>query len=160
MHPVMRKGDWIFVSPFVEKPQIGDVVIIQDPLDEETTIMRRVIGCENQKIHINTNGTIYISENVVEQKELDHDQTYRYIEELFYVEKKPISWRIVKKVDPVQDRSTVITIPNDKLFVLTDNRDSNLDSRHWGNIDQNMVKGVVILRFGTSDPWQDRISFY
>ena len=160
MHPVLRKGDWVLVSPFKNPPKIGDLIMIQDPLEQNQTLIRRIIGAQNDMVLFNSNGTLYISDKVVEQKELDHDEKYRYIEEIFYIQQQKIHWRIVKKTDPTQESVQEFKIPEKKIFVLADNRDEYLDSRFWGSLHQSKIMGTIFLRIGPSDLWQNTISIF
>jgi signal peptidase I len=160
MLPILRKGDWVLVSPFTKQYQIGDLIIIRDPLEQDQILVRRIIGRFNDNILFNSNGTLYISDHVVEQKELAHDEKYRYIEEILHKEDQQIHWRIAKKIIPTQESAKKFKIPTKKIFVLADNRDESLDSRYWGTLDQNKILGIILLRIGPSDPWQNAISFF
>ena len=40
-----------------------------------------------------------------------------------------------------------IEIPNDKVFVLGDNRENSLDSRSIGLINYSQIKGKALVRF-------------
>lgn len=39
------------------------------------------------------------------------------------------------------------TVPSDSYFILGDNRVESYDSREYGAVEKNMIKGIVILRF-------------
>ena len=42
MHPILRKGDFIIISPFVDMLELGDLVLIRDPLDQRSHLLRRI----------------------------------------------------------------------------------------------------------------------
>ena len=159
MHPILRKGDFIIISPFVDILELGDLVLIRDPLDQQSHLVRRIIAIGPEKIAINSNGTLYIGENMIEQKELDHDENYRYIEEILHHKKNQKKWRIAKRLDLGIEIEKTFTVATDRIFVISDNRDEFMDSRLWGCLRHEDIIGKVILRIGTKDLWQDNIFF-
>ena len=159
MHPIFRKGDFIIISPFVDMLELGDVVVIRDPLDQRSHLVRRIIAIGPEKIALNSNGTLYVGGDMIEQKELDHDENYRYIEEIQYDKDTQKKWRIVKRLDIGTDLDHSFVVSSDRIFLLADNRDEFIDSRLWGSLRHENVIGKVVLRIGTKDPWQDYIFF-
>ena len=159
MHPILRKGDFIIISPFVGLLESGDLVLIRDPLDQRSNLVRRVVAVGQERISINSNGTLYIGDNMIEQKELDHDESYRYIEEILYYKETQKKWRIAKRLDMGTETEISFAIPSKKVFVISDNRDEFIDSRLWGNLHYEDIIGKVILRIGPKDLWQDYIFF-
>ena len=139
--------------------ELGDLVLIQDPLDQQSYLVRRVVAIGEEQIAINSNGTLYIGENMIEQKELDHDENYRYIEEILYHKETQKKWRIAKRLDMSTEIEHSFTVPSDKIFVIADNRDEFIDSRLWGNLRHEDIIGKVILRIGPKDLWQNYIFF-
>ena len=159
MHPILRKGDFIIISPFIDMLESGDLILIRDPLDKQSNLVRRVVAIGREQVGINSNGTLYIGENMIEQKELDHDEHYRYIEEILHHKKNQKKWRIAKRLDLGIDMERTFTVSSNKIFVISDNRDDFIDSRLWGSLCHEDIIGKVILRIGTKDLWQDYISF-
>ena len=97
--------------------------------------------------------------NMIEQKELGHDENYRYIEEIQYDKDTQRKWRIAKRLDMSTDIEHSFAVPSDRIFVIADNRDEFMDSRLWGNLPHENVIGKVILRIGPKDLWQSYIFF-
>ncbi|MDE2977903.1 MAG: signal peptidase I, partial [Acidobacteriota bacterium] len=38
-----------------------------------------------------------------------------------------------------------VTVPEDHLFCMGDNRDESLDSRAWGNVPLKLIKGRAVM---------------
>lgn len=106
-------------------------------------VLRRVIGLPGDTIYI-SNYTVYIK---------PHNSQYFLTE--FEVSQK--MYDILYTVDgslPVFDQTlgTVgtmneFTLQDDEYFVLSDNRISGIDSRFWGAITKEEIKGKALLRY-------------
>jgi len=60
------------------------------------------------------------------------------------VEKLPEGWL---PTHPLSGFMEEVTIPEDTVFVIGDNRQQYNDSRFWGTIPESAVKGVVIFQY-------------
>ena len=160
MFPILKTGDWIVFSPLVEDIQPGDMILLHDPLDTNTLVIRRVIGVDFDQILIDFNHTTRVNGVSMEQKELDHNETYRFIEEIQYQGNIDRHWRITRRHDVIPKREFVSKIPENHCFVLSDNRDEYLDSRIWGSIPKNIITGKIWFRIGNKDLWQNYIVFF
>ncbi len=151
MEPTFIENDRVVVYKLgllFSEPEKGDIVILNRTIDkkgiirnmineakdiystiksrftgeiEKNNLIKRVIGLEGDIINIK-NGNLYINNEL--QKET-------YIKESTTA-KSSIAY-------PLE-------VPEGKLFVLGDNREYSLDSRDFGLIDVEQVKGKVIFR--------------
>lgn len=104
-----------------KNPEYKDIIVVDaDFFGEEKKIIKRVIATEGQSLRIDGN-KVYVDGKLLEED---------YINE----EMKP-EWDI-----------NIEKIPEDKLFVMGDNRNYSGDSRHIGLVDEADVYGKVMTR--------------
>lgn len=90
----------------------GDVIVFKAPTDEDKDFIKRVIGIAGDSVMVE-NGDVYVNgKKINEESYLDDDiRTY--------------GGSFMKDGEPV-------TVPQDHLFVMGDNRPFSSDSREWG----------------------------
>ena len=141
MEPTLLVGDHILVNRFIygiripytdakffqyKKPQRGDVIVFIYPKDRSMDFIKRVIGTEGEKVEI-IHKKIYINDRLIDDP-WGHFQRTGWLEYL----------QAVENFGPV-------VVPKDSLFVMGDNRDNSQDSRFWGFVHVNAVKGKAFI---------------
>jgi signal peptidase I len=144
MEPTLLVGDHILVNKFIfglsipftgkkifqfTQPQRGDVIVFIYPVDESKDFIKRVIGLEGDTIEIRDkkiliNGSVHVDAHGVYSDE-----------------------RILREWNSsaVRDNFGPMQVPPGHLFVMGDNRDKSYDSRFWGFVDRNKVRGKAFL---------------
>lgn len=119
MYPTLREGDIVVALPIETKQ--GDIVAIRY---NRMILIRRIISTGGQRFDMNPVGRIYI--DTVEYEE-------PYISEFSR---------------GVMDIDLPYEIPEERLFVMGDNRENCLDSRSslLGTVSKDMIDGVLFLR--------------
>jgi signal peptidase I len=112
----------------LDSPQRGDVIVFRYPEDENKDFIKRVIGTPGDVIEIQNKKILVNGEHFV-----DKDFTQR-------VDPGIIDGRINPR-----DNLGPLTVPPDSYFVMGDNRDQSLDSRFWGFVKMNKIKGRAFL---------------
>ena len=133
MYPTLEQGDRLViekVSYHFNNPQKGDIIVFEPPLqlqmlgyEKNQAFIKRVIGTSGQTVEV-TNGKVYIN-----KKSLNEN----YIAQL-----------------PNYEMDSV-TIPENYLFVMGDNRNNSNDSHIWGFLPEENVIGKATFRFF---PWK------
>ena len=123
MENTYHEGNIVLVNKIFykrDKPQRNDIVIVDYRSGEdETYIIKRVIAVGGDHIDIKDN-TVYVNNQQIDES---------YIKEAMFTE----------------DLS--LDIPEGKIFVMGDNRNSSLDSRKLGVFDfENDVIGKVFFK--------------
>jgi len=142
MVPTLLIGDQILVNKFiygvkipylrktiipVTNPEKGDIVVFIYPNDRSKDFIKRVIGIAGDKIEIK-NKRIFINDK-------EYSDSYSvYSDNLIY-----------PGVIQPRDNFGPVTVPQNSLFVMGDNRDESSDSRYWGFVDIKDVEGKAFI---------------
>jgi signal peptidase I len=148
MLDTLKIGDHILVSKFiygikepfadsvivpVKSPKRGDVIVFIYPVDTTKDYIKRVIGTPGDKLEI-------IDKKVFINGKLLTEPYARFADRII----------IPKGVQP-RDNFGPVTVPQDQLFVMGDNRDHSYDSRYWGFVDIKKVKGKAFIIYWSWD---------
>ncbi len=155
MAPSIIDGDRVWLVPGVE-PMPGDVVAINDPLDPTNTILRRVLAIGGQTISYDED-TIRVGKRRLRKKAMGDAEEHLVAQETLWA-KKPDhghEWLTRQLAHPATHWSAdPVTVPEEALYLLADDRDSAIDSRWWGTIPRSAVLGVMRLRWGQGHTWR------
>lgn len=142
MEPTLEIGDHILVNKFIygikipftsirlfplEKPKRGDVVVFIYPLDPSKDFIKRVVAIEGDTVQIINKKLIINGAEVPDPHAVYKDDT------VFPAE--------VQK----RDNFGPIKVPQGCIFVLGDNRDRSLDSRFWGFVPIEDLRGKAFI---------------
>lgn len=128
MIPTLLIGDHILVDKLIYKdnePQRGDIIVFPYPKDPSKDFVKRLVGLEGDIIEIRDKQLYINKELYVESYTINNDP------------------KTIPESQFPRDFFGPITIPQNSLFVMGDNRDNSHDSRFWGFVDKNSVKGRV-----------------
>jgi signal peptidase I len=149
MIPTLLVGDHILVNKFIygtkipftdkrilifRKPEKGDIIVFKYPEDASKDCIKRVIATGGDTIE-ERNKVVY-----VDGVGLSEPYAHHYDNGL-----RPGG------NDP-RDNFGPITIPENKIFVMGDNRDQSYDSRYWGFVDLKEVLGKALIIYWSWDP--------
>lgn len=123
MFPTFHNNDFVLSSPIVYKlkePKPGDVVIFDAPEKPGTVYIKRVIATEGETVKI----------------ENDH----------YYVNNELLNEPYINQNTEPLIETTEWTVAPDTLFVSGDNRRNSYDSRKFGPIKKDTIKGKIVFR--------------
>ena len=165
MVPTLKIGDHIFVSkfnyglsiPFTKiefaawgSPKRGEIIVFLFPRDESLHYIKRVVGVPGDRIQFKgkdlyVNDQLIEKDPIIEEEEIERITGNKNFAGLLYKEKLGDTIHYVKYSNtPAYDFSSinkVETVPADKFFVMGDNRDDSYDSRSWGFVPRENIKG-------------------
>ena len=136
MRDTLLEGDYIMVNRFiyaqnsfdVERALLpvralrrGDVVVFKQPQEPEMDYIKRLIGLPGDEVRIRR-GYVYV--NGERREEPYVDDAYRR---------------------GGQTDFGPITVERDHFFVMGDHRDASYDSRDWGQVHRDLIKGRALM---------------
>lgn len=125
MEPSFSDGDSVVISNLFYTPKQGDIIVLRKLSFQEEPIIKRVIAVAGQTVEIDfQNGIVYVDDQAMNEP---------YIAE--------------PTLTPI-DFDGKITVPENCIFVMGDNRNHSTDSRSAliGCVDVRYVMGKVLLR--------------
>ena len=148
MENTLLIGDHILVNKFIygttipfsdkrvlvfKKPERGDIIVFKYPENPKKDFIKRVIAIGGDKIE-SKNKIIYINGKATKEPYVRHTDS-----------------TILPHEFGARDNFGPIVIPENKFFVMGDNRDQSHDSRFWGFVGLNAIKGKAFLIYFSWD---------
>ena len=142
-------GDHLLVNKFVFAPTLspleaallpidpirrGDVIVFKYPEQPDRDFIKRVIGLPGETIELR-NKKVYI-----DGKPLDEP----YVHFIFPPDENGESASNLPDFDVTRSYGPVM-VPERHYFMMGDNRDNSQDSRYWGFMPQEYVKGKALF---------------
>jgi len=150
-------GDHLLVNKFVFAPTLtgaertllpidpvrrGDIIVFKYPEQPDRDFIKRVIGLPGETIELR-NKKVHINGTPLEEP---------YVHFIFPPEDGPSGAPGLPDFDVTRSYGPV-TVPERHYFMMGDNRDNSQDSRYWGFMPEEYVKGkalFVYFSFGES----------
>jgi signal peptidase I len=136
-------GDHLLVNKFVFAPTMtrleravlpidpirrGDIIVFKYPEEPERDFIKRVIGLPGETLELKTK-KVYIN-----NKPLDEP----YVHFLVQPDEEAGDFDVRVRYGPV-------TVPDGHYFMMGDNRDNSQDSRYWGFMPADYIKGKALF---------------
>ncbi|MGH7457992.1 MAG: signal peptidase I [Longimicrobiaceae bacterium] len=129
--------------PGFSEPGRGDVIVFFPPHEPEKNYVKRVVAVAGDTVGMRGKVLLLDGEPREEPYARHSDPITdpadpRMMWQLHYLASDPREWREYR---PSRDNWGPLVVPDGKLFVLGDNRDNSDDSRYWGFVRVEDVKG-------------------
>ena len=141
-------GDFLFVSkldygakvpfthwrlPGLHAPRHGEVIVFQWPEDPSKDFIKRCVAVGGQTVQLK-HKDLYVDGVKTVEPYVKHD-----------------NWSEEPAGYTPRDNYSPPTVPPGELFMMGDNRDNSNDSRFWGTVPMDLVKGrALFIYFSTA----------
>ncbi len=167
MIPTLLVGDYVLVNKFSygvrlpftgtllfgkSRPERGDVMVFRYPDDPSQDFIKRVVGVSGDRIAVR-DGRLWLNgqpvdrmpdgefvyRDVTNQREI---RTKRFIERT-----EEVDYTIIHSRPGASRRNGPWVVPENKYFVMGDNRDNSQDSRLWREpfVSEEQIKGRAFM---------------
>ncbi|GFO61381.1 signal peptidase I [Geomonas silvestris] len=156
MEDTLAIGDHILVNKFIygaklpftntrivklRDPRQGDVIVFEYPEDPSKDFIKRVVGVPGDTVEVKhkrvyVNGKLYANPHEIHKENEE----------------------IPKEANPRDNKDAVVVPPN-SYFVMGDNRDRSYDSRFWGFVGKDAIKGLAFIKYWSWDKDKFRVRF-
>ena len=175
MIPALLVGDWLFVNkaiygahvpfsraslPAFREPKRGDVVVFVSPYqgdeasrgaDPTPTLVKRLVGTPGDTLYMR-NGLLYVN-GIAQRQGFGADTTPQpgiasSVDPLFDWQKKvglKASRFGAAPAQPTHDNWGPLVVPPRRLFMMGDSRYNSKDSRYWGFVPRENVRGKPLF---------------
>jgi signal peptidase I len=170
MIPTIEIGDHIFVNkliygvrvPFTEiklgthyrEPRRGEIIVFTHPVRHDEDLIKRVVAVGGDEVELRDN-VVYVNGAAAARKDEGADLYFDFDEASNrWVEREGEAFgerigqaHFTTLQDPAQPARGFgpVRVPEGKLFVMGDNRDNSSDSRYWGFVPLNLVRGRAMV---------------
>ncbi|HTL44006.1 MAG TPA: signal peptidase I [Vicinamibacterales bacterium] len=139
-------GDHLLVNKFIFGPtplavgkallpvrpiRRGDIIVFKYPDQPDRDLIKRVIGLPGETVELR-NKKVYIDGKPI-------DEPY-----VHFLTPPSTAFQEITSSD-VRENYGPVTVPPEQYFVMGDNRDNSEDSRYWGFLPKNNVKGKALI---------------
>lgn len=154
MQPTLLVGDYLLVNKFgygirnpftnqiwipIGAPQRGDVVVFIFPQDPSKDYIKRIIGLPGERVQV-IDKKVYINGKLLQTPQAVNDDAT-----LIPPPRRP--------TESPRDNFGPVIVPPRAYFVMGDNRDHSYDSRFWGFVPMDALRGkAMIIYFSWQGP--------
>jgi signal peptidase I len=169
MERTLLIGDFLFVNkalygaeipftgihlPAFREPKRNDLVIFKSVEEPRLTVVKRLVGIPGDTLSMEddrlfVNGTAAEEPWVIRTDPLvDHEDPKMRSWQARYL----VPGREVASYRPTLKNWGPIIVPADSFFVMGDNRDNSYDSRYWGFLGRDRIRGRPLIVYFSYDP--------
>lgn len=166
-YPTIVPGDRFLANKIAyshSDPERGDLVVFTNPENRRMNYIKRVVAVAGDTVEVK-DGQLYVNDRKTQRQLLDQSMLdnirIRVNDEplqgdVYYETNGDAQYKILLTSPPHDKASSdfaKMTVPQHHCFVLGDNRNQSLDSRHFGPVPLATVKGRAEYLYWPVEGW-------
>jgi signal peptidase I len=180
MIPTLQVGDHIFVNKFIygvripwtnfkigehyREPKRGEVIVFVYPKEPDKDFIKRIVAIPGDTVEVKDNA-LHVNGKPVERVQSAGDCRYMDFDETFQRWEERNCDQFEEKLTDGSSYTTIFDrngrleperawkVPPDSVFVMGDNRNNSHDSRYWGFVPFDLIKGkAMIIWWSAGEP--------
>ena len=170
MEQTLLVEDWLFVAkplygaevpvvharlPALREPRRGEILVFDSVEEPDLEVVKRLIGVPGDTLWMNR-GTLYRNGAALDEPYVQHVAPNAPVgpevrQQLRAWQSRHLVGRDATTYAPDPDNWGPLLVPADSLFMLGDNRDDSYDSRFWGFLPRENVRGTPLVVYFSYD---------
>ncbi|MGH7501864.1 MAG: signal peptidase I [Longimicrobiales bacterium] len=171
MQETLLAGDFVLVNkavygaripftplrlPAFQRPERGDVVVFAPPHDVHRNYVKRLVGSPGDTIAMHDK-VLFVNGHAIDEPYARHSDPHDIVPPGgFWQCRFAVSWTPDSDCHASRDNWGPLVVPADAFLVLGDNRDDSEDSRYWGFVPRDAIRGRPIFVYYSFEPDADR----
>lgn len=152
--------------PGYSTPKRGDVLVFDPPHEETLKLVKRLVGMPGDTLSMK-NRALYVNDEALDEPYLKHsdvaDEMHPW---MVWQTEFLLPGTDTPSYAPTRDNWGPLLIPEDRYFMMGDNRETSLDSRYWGLLEGWRLEGRAVFTYFSYNkesyrpfPWLREIRF-
>lgn len=142
--------------PAFDKPRRNDIVVFTPPHEPDKNYVKRLVGLPGDTLMMKDKILYLNGEPLTEEYSQHVDPVDIVVHSMEWQRNYLVSTVDPATYRPTRDNWGPIVVPENSYFVLGDNRDDSEDSRYWGFVDADAVKGQPLFIYYSFEPRTER----
>jgi signal peptidase I len=133
--------------PGYSEPRLNDVIVFDPPHEETLKLIKRLVGMPGDTLEMRSRA-LYRNGVAVDEPYVVHgpgaDESHPWME---WQKDYLLAGVDARTYVPTRDTWGPIVVPEDRYFMLGDNREQSLDSRYWGLLEGWRLEGRAVFTY-------------
>lgn len=130
MIPTLQIGDRVLVAKFwnwFQEPSRGSIYVFKYPVEPERDFIKRIIGLPGDAVDIK-NGVVYVNGIQIDEPYVKNTDNFTFRPNNLF-------------------ENIPVIVPENMYLALGDNRRNSQDSRYWGFVPKDYLRGPAFFRY-------------
>jgi signal peptidase I len=133
--------------PGYSKLERGDILVFDPPHEDDLKLVKRLMGLPGDTIEMRDKA-FYVNGEALEEPYVQHTDTRDDAHPWMpWQEEYLLPGSSNGSYSPTRDNWGPLVVPEDRYFMLGDNRDTSLDGRYWGFLEGWRLEGRAVVTY-------------